>query len=119
MFDHLGLPVRDIREAQDWFRQALGLDVEFETPDGKTVALKDGRDFAILLTEADLPANPATFGLWFQVDNVEAEHQTLATRGVGFVHGPQKTLWGYGAQLAEPNGYGIYLWDEASMKANA
>jgi hypothetical protein len=25
--------------------------------------------------------------------------------------------WGYGAELLDPDGYRIMLWDEASMKA--
>jgi len=117
MFDHLGLPVRDVVEARDWFRDALGLDVEFEIPEGKTVALKDKRDFAVLLSEGPVPAEPGRIGLWYQVADVEAEYRSLSARGVGFVHGPERTLWGYGAQLAEPNGYGVFLWDETSMKA--
>ena len=34
MFDHLGLPVRDYREARDWFRDVLGLEIEFEKAKG-------------------------------------------------------------------------------------
>jgi catechol 2,3-dioxygenase-like lactoylglutathione lyase family enzyme len=117
IFDHLGLPVRDFIEARDWFRDTLGLEVEFEILEGKTVALKDKRDFAVLLSEGPVPAEPGRIGLWYQVDDVEAEHRVLTARGVSFVHGPEKTLWGYGAQFAEPNGYGVFLWDEESMKA--
>ena len=37
-------------------------------------------------------------------------------RGIVFGHGPQKNFWGYGAELADPDGYLIRLWDEKSMK---
>ena len=30
-------------------------------------------------------------------------------------HPPQKVYWGYGAEVIDPNGYRIRLWDEASM----
>src|SRR2546430_10342892 len=29
---------------------------------------------------------------------------------------PRKTYWGYGAELKDPDGYLIRLWDERSMK---
>ena len=27
------------------------------------------------------------------------------------------TAWGYGAQLSDPDGHKLYVWDDASMKA--
>jgi uncharacterized glyoxalase superfamily protein PhnB len=36
--------------------------------------------------------------------------------GVKFVHPPQKTFWGYGAELKDPDGYRIWLWDQKSMR---
>jgi hypothetical protein len=29
---------------------------------------------------------------------------------------PQKLFWGYGAELTDPDGYLVRLWDEQSMK---
>ena len=37
-------------------------------------------------------------------------------RGVEFAHAPEKTYWGYGAELKDPDGYLVRLWDERSMK---
>jgi hypothetical protein len=40
-----------------------------------------------------------------------------SARGVEFAHGPRKAYWGYGLELADPDGYLIRLWDERSMTA--
>jgi hypothetical protein len=33
-----------------------------------------------------------------------------------FVAQPQKLFWGFGAELRDPDGYLIRLWDEISMR---
>jgi hypothetical protein len=30
--------------------------------------------------------------------------------------GPQKNFWGYGAELADSDGYLVRLWDERTMR---
>jgi uncharacterized glyoxalase superfamily protein PhnB len=50
------------------------------------------------------------------VDDVDAKYEELARRGVVFERAPQKLLWGYGAELRDPDGYLVYLWDEKSMR---
>jgi catechol 2,3-dioxygenase-like lactoylglutathione lyase family enzyme len=114
-FDHLNLPVSDLSKSRDWYVSALGLKVEFEVPDRHAVALQDGEGFAIFLQQrAD--AGPNGVALWFQVDDVDATFQSWRDRGVTFAHGPQKNFWGYGAELADPDGYLVRLWDERSMR---
>ncbi len=114
--DHITLPVRDWRASRDWWRDQLGFEVEFEIPDARTAAMKDEADLAVFLQEG--AASPADgFALTVQVDDVEARHAELAGRGVAFVHPPQKVFWGYGAELMDPNGYRLRLWDKASMAA--
>jgi predicted enzyme related to lactoylglutathione lyase len=54
--------------------------------------------------------------LYFQVDDVDRVHRSLADRGVPFVHPPQVSSWGYGAALVDPDGHTVLLWDERSMK---
>src|SRR5882672_8802763 len=103
--DHLNLPVSNLERSRDWYVGALGLKVEFEVPNTRTVALNDGEGFAIFLQEkAGATANGVA--LWFQVDDV----------GVAFAHEPRKNFWGYGPELADPDGYLVRLWDERSMK---
>ena len=113
-FDHLNLPVRNLERSRDWWTSTLGLKVEFEVPDTRTVALNDSEGFAIFLQEKpDVVSNGVA--LWFQVDDVDTVHAAWSARGVRFSHGPQKNFWGYGAELADPDGYLIRLWDARSM----
>jgi uncharacterized glyoxalase superfamily protein PhnB len=60
---------------------------------------------------------PGGFALTVQVADVDAKAAELAAAGVAFEHMPQKLFWGYGAELLDPNGYVLRLWDAASMKA--
>jgi catechol 2,3-dioxygenase-like lactoylglutathione lyase family enzyme len=113
-FDHLNLPVSNLERSRDWWTSTLGLKVEFEVPDTKTVSLNDSEGFAIFLQEK--PGAVAGVALWFQVDDVDATHAAWSAGGLAFNHGPQKNFWGYGAELADPDGYLIRLWDERSMK---
>ena len=115
-FDHLNLPVSNLDRSRDWYVGTLGLAVEFDVPDRRTVALGDSDGFAIFLQEADV-ARPNGCALWFQVDDVDAAYTQWKERGVAFAHSPKKTFWGYGAELADPDGYLVRLWDERSMKA--
>ena len=114
-FDHLNLPVSDLDLAREWWTARLGLKVEFEVPNTRTVALQDGEGFAIFLQERPgVAANGAA--LWFQVDDVDKTYAEWTARGVTFTHGPQKNFWGYGPELADPDGYVVRLWDERTMR---
>jgi catechol 2,3-dioxygenase-like lactoylglutathione lyase family enzyme len=114
-FDHLNVPVSNLDRSRAWYTTTLGLKVEFEVPDRRTVALQDGEGFAIFLQERPGAAANGV-ALWFQVDDVDAIFGQWSARGVSFAHGPQKTFWGYGAELSDPDGYLVRLWDERSMK---
>lgn len=59
---------------------------------------------------------PNGIALWFQVDDVDAVFAEWSARGVAFSHGPQKNFWGYGAELADPDGYLVRLWDARTMR---
>ena len=113
--DHINLPVSNLGRSRDWWVKSLGLKVEFEVPDTRTVALNDGEGFASFLHEKPNGA-PNGIALWFQVDDVDATYAAWSTRGVRFSHGPQINFCGYGSELADPDGYLIRLWDEKSMK---
>jgi hypothetical protein len=54
--------------------------------------------------------------MWFQVGDVDATFSEWSARGIVFAHGPHKSNWGYGAELADPDGYFVRLWDERTMK---
>lgn len=112
--DHINLPVSNLERSRSWWVDTLGLKVEFEVKDTRTVALNDGEGFAIFLQEK--PAVAAGVALWFQVDDVDDTYAKWTARGVEFAHEPRKNFWGYGPELADPDGYLVRLWDERTMK---
>ena len=114
-FDHLNLPVSNLERSRDWWTRTLELKIEFEVPATRTVALQDGEGFAIFLQEKPGVASNGA-ALWFQVDDVDRTVADWTARGVAFAHGPQKTFWGYGAELADPDGYLVRLWDQRTME---
>ena len=114
--DHLRLPVSDLARSRDWYLRTLGLTLEFDVPDRQTVALQDGEGFTIFLQQVPAALSPSGCALWFQVADVDATFATWSARGVQFGHEPRKSYWGYGAELVDPDGYLIRLWDERSMK---
>jgi catechol 2,3-dioxygenase-like lactoylglutathione lyase family enzyme len=113
--DHLTIPVKQHAVSRDWYVSNLGLRVEFEVTERRTVALQDDAGFTLFLVESDEICSPPCT-LTFQVDDVETTYQRLFSRSVPFEKAPQKLFWGYGAELRDPDGYLIYLWDEASMR---
>jgi predicted enzyme related to lactoylglutathione lyase len=115
-FDHLRIPVSDLARSREWYTRTLGLTVEFEVPDRQTVALQDTGGFTIFLQAVPSAVAPNGCALWFQVADVDATYAAWSARGVAFAHAPRKSYWGYGAELADPDGYLIRLWDEQSMK---
>jgi len=48
--------------------------------------------------------------------DVDATFAEWQGRGVAFAHGLRKSYWGYGAELTDPDGYLVRLWDERSMR---
>ena len=115
-FDHLAIDVGDRAAARDWYVSVLGLEVEFEIDAAGVTAVRDDHDFTIFLVERD-HVHPEC-GLTFQVDDVDAFAAGLAARGVAFVNAPQVNAWGYGAELRDPDGHLVMLWDARSMKAH-
>jgi catechol 2,3-dioxygenase-like lactoylglutathione lyase family enzyme len=115
--DHLRLPVTDLARSRDWYVGTLGLTVEFDVPQRQAVALQDTEDFTIFLEQASAAVATNGCALWFQVADVDATFGEWSARGVTFGHAPQKTYWGYGAELRDPDGYLVRLWDAHSMKA--
>lgn len=112
--DHLGLQVADRTRSAKWFVDTLGLEIEFEISEAGVTALRDEADLSIFLNESSAPTVEAV--LYFQVESVDALFGTLAARGVSFVHSPKVTSWGYGAELLDPDGHTVRLWDVSSMK---
>jgi predicted enzyme related to lactoylglutathione lyase len=113
--DHLSLPVHDWRKSRDWYKDHLGFEVEFEITDRMTAAMRDDADLTIFLYGGEVTNCPG-ISFTVQVDDVEAKHEALVAAGISFVHPPMKVFWGYGAELCDPDGYRLRLWDRKSMK---
>ena len=113
--DHPTIPVRDHLTSRDWYVRNLDMKVEFEVPNRRTTALQDDSGLTLVLEETELVGSAGCI-LYFQVDDIEAKHRQLSDAGIPFVHPPQTEYWGYGAELRDPDGYRIRLWDEKSMR---
>ena len=114
--DHLTIRVRDLDAARAWYIGYLGLKLEFEVPGRRTVALQDDAGLTLFLDETagDVAADGVV--LTFQIADVEEMHGRLVAAGVPFVAPPGKRFWGYGAELHDPDGHLVLLWDEVSMR---
>jgi len=114
--NHLTIPVKEYSVSREWYTSNLGLKVEFEVPERKTVALQDDDDLTLFLAGSPQAQVTPCCTLAFQVDDVEVKYRELSAHGVNFEKAPQKLFWGYGAELRDPDGYLIYLWDERTMR---
>ena len=103
--DHLAIPVRNHERSREWYTNTLGLRVEFEIPGRKTIALQDDADLTLFVYEPPDGEVKPSCTMAFQVDDVDAKYRELSARGVAFEKSPQKLMWGYGAELRDPDGY--------------
>jgi predicted enzyme related to lactoylglutathione lyase len=110
------LPVSDCHASRDWYVKNLGFEIEFEIAAAETVAIQDDNGFTIFLQQTKESLANEKCALTMQVKDVEQAHRALSEEGVKFVHPPQRMFCGYGVELADPDGYLIRLWDEASMR---
>ena len=114
--DHLAIFVTDEQRSARWYVEHLGLRIEFTVPERGTIALQDDGGMTLFLVRSPaLPLRPSCV-LTMQVDDVATTHAALVAAGVSFEQAPQKLAWGYGAELRDPDGYAVHLWDERSMR---
>lgn len=119
--DHVSLAVRDWRVSRDWYMRLLGLKLEFEVPQGGAAglgvaALQDDAGLALFLEQVPGEVHVCGCTHTFQVADVEGLHAKFSASGIRFLKPPQKLFWGYGAEIADPDGHIIRLWDEKSMR---
>ena len=117
--DHLAIFVSNVQRSREWYVSVLGLDVEFEVPDSNTIALQDDFGFTLFIGERPEGDITPSCVMTFQVGDVEASYEELSAKGVPFKESPKKLSWGYGAELEDPDGYVVCLWDEFSMRENS
>ena len=113
-FDHMTLPVSDVRKSRDWYANNLGFKVEFER--GGIIAIQDSASFTIFLRKASKRLVGDKVTLTIQLKSVDRTHDKLSKSGAKFVNSPQRLFWGYGAELLDPDGYMLNLWDQVTMR---
>ena len=80
--NHLTIPVKKHSVSREWYTSNLGLKVEFEVPERKTVALQDDGDLTLFLVGSPQAQVTPCCTLAFQVDDVEVKYRELSARGV-------------------------------------
>ena len=110
---HIVLPVSDVPKSREWYVKTLGFTLERELE--QAVGLKDASGLTIFLVKAADPLAGLKITLTIQVADVDRAHRELTGAGVPFVSPPGRQFWGYGAEVADPDGYMNHLWDEATM----
>ena len=113
--DHLTILVRNVARSRAWYTENFGFTVEFEIAERRTVALHDDGDLTLFLVETAASFSPSCT-LTLQVDDVDVKYVELTARGVVFDAAPQQLFWGYGAELRDPDGYLVHVWDETTMR---
>jgi catechol 2,3-dioxygenase-like lactoylglutathione lyase family enzyme len=114
--DHFTLPVADAQHSRDFYTRCFGFRVEFEVAERKTIALCDDGGITLFLVTDPRRARFPYCALTLQVDDVEAKYVELRGDGIVFEKEPQKLDWGYGAEVRDPDGYLLMLWDERTMR---
>lgn len=108
------LLVEDVRRATDYYRDALGFDVELydRIPDHYGYAQRDGCHVHFARFDGVTPrpnsevVPPDMFDAYFWVDDVDRLYGDVVERGAEVVHGPVDQ--GYGLRefrIRDPNGY--------------
>jgi uncharacterized glyoxalase superfamily protein PhnB len=111
----LVLPVRDMKQARDWYLDALGFETVYlhddpqEDPEGNYAILRrDGAQVHLILDEPprDHPWTTAGTGYMFLiVANVDAVYRQVQESGVALTRELRRESWGARAfQLTDPSG---------------
>jgi len=113
--DHLNIIVSDYQDSRDWYVQHVGLKVEFENVDAGVGGLSGDGDVELILTQGELPSRERDCVLTFQCESVHGKCDELSAAGLSFSHPPMNVVWGYGAELRDPDGYAVRFWDKTTM----
>lgn len=85
------LPVRNVAEAQAYYRDRLGFDVAWHNTDGRIGAVAQG-SCAIFLRETDGDIVPCTH--WVFAEKLDEAFAALEARGAEIVAPPEDKPWG-------------------------
>jgi len=83
----IAINVKDVKRALAFYRDVLGMRLLFEAPPG--LAFFDCSGVRLMLSRAERPDldHPASI-LYYRVDDIQATHDTLVSRGVRFESKP-------------------------------
>lgn len=115
LLNHLTIHVSSYTASRDWYVSNFGFRVEFENVDSGFGGLEDSGGVELILVQHPMPNQERDCALTFQCESVHDKHAELTARGIHFVHGPQNVSWGYGAELMDPDGYHVMIWDKDTM----
>jgi predicted enzyme related to lactoylglutathione lyase len=113
--DHLNISVSNYAVSRDWYVRYVGLKVEFENIEAGVGGLSGDGDVELILAQRQLSSQERDCILTFQCDGVHTKYQELSALGLSFVHPPMNIVWGYGAELCDPDGYRVRFWDKTTM----
>ena len=84
------LPVPNVRQAQEHYRDQLGFEIAWYNDEGRIGAVPHGK-CAIFFREFE-KSHPATF--WVFCKDIEDAYKNLAKRGANVLAPPENTPWG-------------------------
>ncbi len=85
------LPVHDVLEAQDWYRDRLGFEIKWHHEEGRIGGVAHG-EAAVFLREEDGAMQPNV--LWIFCEDVDAVHADLEARDAPITGPLGDTPWG-------------------------
>jgi predicted enzyme related to lactoylglutathione lyase len=119
--DHIRITVRDWQASRAWYQKHFALKIEFEVSEGGdaklgVAAMQDDNGLTLFLEQVQGGPPACACIIYFEFESVDESYGRLSASGVRFIHPPQKFYWGYGAELADPDGHVIRSWDKRSMR---
>lgn len=109
---YVTIGVRDLDRAVEFYRDTLGLPLQYTAPEFSYAAFDaGGTRFAIAAgAEETHGAGNRNTGIGLVVSDVDATYKVLAAKGVEFTMKPEKQPWGgYMGMFADPDGNVFYL----------
>jgi uncharacterized glyoxalase superfamily protein PhnB len=101
------LPVADVERAQQYYRDALGFEIAWLTPD-KGIGAVVRRPATIFFRRRSLPFEPAVH--WIFAEDIDAAHQEFQARGANIVEPLEKKPWGLRQfTVQDPDGNRFYF----------
>jgi predicted enzyme related to lactoylglutathione lyase len=87
--EQVAIPVRDLARATAFYRDALGMKLLFEVPPQLAFFDCDGIRLALSISSDPMYDPPGSI-VYYRVDEIEATHAELESRGVEFLQGPHR-----------------------------